>query len=49
MVERLRKKGDGPLACTLPETMAVGADQFQTRLDEARERLRREIPPPAEE
>ena len=48
-VERLRgeperKQGDRPLAC-----MADGAEEFQTRLDEARERLRREIPPPPEE
>ena len=31
----------------LPASMAEGAGDFQSRLDEARERLRREIPPPA--
>jgi hypothetical protein len=30
----------------LPRTMALGAEHFRTRLDEARERLRRDIPPP---
>ncbi len=33
----------------LPRTMALGAEPFQSRLDEARERLRRDIPPPSDE
>jgi hypothetical protein len=29
--------------------MATGADEFQARLDEARERLKRDIPPPGDD
>ena len=44
IVERLRGEPERP--APLPRTMALGAEDFQTRLDEARERLRRDIPPP---
>ena len=33
----------------LPASMADGAPEFQARLDEARERLRRDIPQPADD
>ena len=49
LLERLRRRaGDDPPP-TLPRTMALGADEFQTRLDEARERLKRDIPPPPDD
>jgi hypothetical protein len=35
-----------PAAEPLPASVADGAESFQARLDEARERLRRDIPPP---
>jgi hypothetical protein len=52
LAERLRRRrpGDPDAPATpsppLPRTMALGAQEFRSRLDEARERLRREIPPP---
>jgi hypothetical protein len=49
LLARLRRSGerDRPAApAPLPPSMAAGADEFQARLDEARERLRRDIPPP---
>jgi hypothetical protein len=47
--ERFRRRPEderGAPREALPRTMALGAEPFQTRLDEARERLRRDIPPP---
>ena len=46
LLERLRRGDEAP---RLPRTMALGADDFQSRLDEARERLKRDIPPPPDE
>jgi hypothetical protein len=33
----------------LPASMGDGAEDFQARLDSARERLRRDIPPPPDD
>ncbi len=54
LAERLRRRPaeERPRASaslSLPEDMDRGAPEFQRRLDEARERLRREIPAPSEE
>ena len=49
LAERFRRRPASerpPAPEPLPRTMALGSGQFQTRLDEARERLRRDIPPP---
>lgn len=47
---RRRPPSERPAAPeSLPASMSDGAGDFQSRLDEARERLRREIPPPADE
>ena len=46
LLERLR---GAPEREPLPPSMADGAGEFQARLDEARERLRREIPPPEDD
>jgi hypothetical protein len=54
LAERLRRRpaAERPRASaspTLPEDMDRGAPEFQRRLDEARERLRRDIPPPPDD
>jgi hypothetical protein len=52
LAERFRRPPPGerpPPREPLPRTMALCAEPFQSRLDEARERLRREIPPPPHE
>ena len=47
---RRRPAAERPAAAEpLPPSMADGAAGFQARLDEARERLRRDIPPPADD
>ena len=46
LLARLRRSPEPP---PLPASMAEGAGAFHARLDEARERLRRDIPPPADE
>jgi hypothetical protein len=52
LAERFRRRpaAERPAAPEpLPERMADGAADFQARLDDARERLRRDIPPPGDE
>ena len=52
LAERFRRRpaAERPAAPEpLPEAMSDGAGAFQARLDEARERLRRDIPPPSDE
>jgi hypothetical protein len=47
LAERFRRRPpERKEATPLPATMADGAEDFQARLDSARERLRRDIPPP---
>ena len=49
LAERFRRRPADerpPAPQPLPAEMADGAHDFQARLDEARERLRRDIPPP---
>ena len=46
LLARLRGGEETP---PLPPDMADGASDFQTRLDAARERLRRDIPPPEDD
>ena len=51
LAERFRRRPADEIpraAEPLPAAMADGAEHFQARLDDARERLRRDIPPPAE-
>ena len=51
LAARLRRRpaAERPAAPSpLPETVADNAAAFQARLDDARERLRRDIPPPAD-
>ena len=47
LLDRLRRPE--PAAPPLPGSMPDRADDFQARLDEARERLRRDIPPPPDD
>ncbi|HEX8120153.1 MAG TPA: hypothetical protein VF549_02700 [Solirubrobacteraceae bacterium] len=52
LAERFRRRPAGerpPTPEPLPARMADGAADFQARLDDARERLRRDIPPPADD
>ncbi len=52
LAERFRRRpaAERPAAPEpLPRDMAVGAGEFQARVDSARERLRRDIPPPADD
>ncbi len=52
LAERLRRRpaAERPRASlSLPEDMDRGAPEFQRRLDAARERLRRDIPPQPDE
>jgi hypothetical protein len=52
LAERFRRRpaAERPAAPgPLPRAMADGAADFQARLDTARERLRRDIPPPADD
>ncbi len=44
LLARLRRSPEPPPS--LPPSMADGAEDFQARLDDARERLKRDIPPP---
>ena len=47
LLDRFRRAPEQPPP--LPRTMGLGAEEFQTRLEEARERLKRDIPPPPDE
>ena len=52
LTDRFRRRPEGERdepREALPRTMALGADEFQTRLDEARERLKQDIPPPPDD
>jgi hypothetical protein len=44
LLARLRPQREPP--APLPPAMGDRAEEFQARLDEARDRLRRDIPPP---